>query len=141
MSTKSTPNADGIVYDKPGRGDGKYFWEIAKASKTLDVNSVYHYLIMCRHFGNTCMAAKKKWSRGRICRRLHPPGITGHHFCLAGGGGRNGTRPGNRRGNAGKGLYECKRFWRQMSGRHDHPIQCGLHQSFYRSGEKTQCAA
>ena len=59
MNTKNKLGADAIVFRKPNKGDGKYFWEIAKASKTLDVNSTYHYLIMCRHFGDTCIVAEK----------------------------------------------------------------------------------
>jgi L-2,4-diaminobutyric acid acetyltransferase len=54
---------NGIVFRHPDTKDGKFFWELAKASKTLDVNSPYHYLIMCRHFGKTCLAAEKQ---GRV---------------------------------------------------------------------------
>lgn len=43
--------------------DGKDIWEIAKASGTLDLNSPYHYLIMCRHFGLTGLVAE---TQGRI---------------------------------------------------------------------------
>ena len=60
MSPENKSNTNGIVFRKPTGQDGRYFWEIAKASKTLDVNSTYHYLIMCRHFGSTCIAAEKQ---------------------------------------------------------------------------------
>jgi len=60
LVTDNCLKTDDIVFQNPDTEDGKYFWEIAKASKTLDVNSIYHYLIMCRHFGSTCIAAKKR---------------------------------------------------------------------------------
>jgi L-2,4-diaminobutyric acid acetyltransferase len=63
LSTENSRKTTGIVFRTPKTDDGKYFWEIAKASKTLDVNSTYHYLIMCRHFGKTCLAAEKQ---GRV---------------------------------------------------------------------------
>ena len=43
--------------------DGKQLWEITKASGSLDLNSVYHYLIMCRHFGGTSLVAERQ---GRV---------------------------------------------------------------------------
>jgi L-2,4-diaminobutyric acid acetyltransferase len=60
LITENKRETDVIIFRTPETGDGKYFWEIAKASKTLDVNSAYHYLIMCRHFGRTCLAAEKQ---------------------------------------------------------------------------------
>ncbi len=60
LSIENRWKTNGIVFRTPKTDDGKYFWGIAKASKTLDVNSVYHYLIMCRHFGSTCIAAEKQ---------------------------------------------------------------------------------
>jgi L-2,4-diaminobutyric acid acetyltransferase len=63
LSTENSRKKTGIVFRNPSIRDGKYFWKIAKASKTLDVNSAYHYLIMCRHFGKTCIVAEKQ---GRV---------------------------------------------------------------------------
>jgi len=60
LSTENSRKTAGIVFRNPKTEDGKYFWEIAKASKTLDVNSAYHYLIMCRHFGKACIAAERQ---------------------------------------------------------------------------------
>jgi L-2,4-diaminobutyric acid acetyltransferase len=59
LDTQKSQLDDNIIFRNPTTNDGKYFWEIAKASKTLDVNSTYHYLIMCRHFAKTCLAAEK----------------------------------------------------------------------------------
>ena len=61
MSTEK--GAAGVVCRSPKTGDGKYFRDIAEASKTLDVNSTYHYLIMCRHFEKTCITAEQN---GRV---------------------------------------------------------------------------
>jgi len=63
LSTENRREINGIVFRNPTTGDGKYLYEITKASKTLDVNSTYHYLIMCRHFKKTCIVAEKQ---GRI---------------------------------------------------------------------------
>jgi len=60
LNMENQRKTDGIVFRHPTTQDGQYFWELAKASGTLDVNSPYHYLIMCRHFGNTCLAAEKQ---------------------------------------------------------------------------------
>ena len=64
MSTQNSRNINGIVFRPPRTEDGKTLWEITKTSGTLDLNSVYHYLIMCRHFSKTCIVAEKmeRWS-------------------------------------------------------------------------------
>lgn len=64
----------GIVLRAPGPRDGQNFYELAKASKTLDVNSLYHYLIMCRHFGKTCVAAENQGRfAGFVTAYIPPP--------------------------------------------------------------------
>ena len=63
MSTENRREINGIVFRNPNTGDGKHLWEITKASGTLDVNSTYYYLVMCRHFKKTCIVAEKQ---GRI---------------------------------------------------------------------------
>ena len=52
-----------IVFRHPAADDGRQLWEITKASGSLDLNSVYHYLIMCRHFGRTSLVAERQ---GRV---------------------------------------------------------------------------
>ncbi|MBU1168004.1 MAG: diaminobutyrate acetyltransferase [Proteobacteria bacterium] len=47
-----------ISYRHPVTSDGKYFFDLAIQSETLDVNSCYHYLIQCRHFSKTSMVAE-----------------------------------------------------------------------------------
>lgn len=59
MNTQKSRIAEGIIFRNPKARDGKYLREIAKSSKTLDVNSAYYYLIMCRHFAKTCIVAEQ----------------------------------------------------------------------------------
>jgi len=75
LITDNCRETDDIVFQRPETGDGKYFWEIAKASKTLDVNSLYHYLIMCSHFGRTCIAAKKQEQVVGLVTAYIPPDL------------------------------------------------------------------
>jgi len=42
---------------KPGPADGKKMWDLVKSSRSLDLNSVYHYILMSHHFGNSSIAA------------------------------------------------------------------------------------
>lgn len=60
LSKENGMETNGIVFRNPKTLDGKNLWEIAKASNTLDVNSAYHYLIMCRHFKKTCIVTEKQ---------------------------------------------------------------------------------
>lgn len=57
-------NSDEICFRNPRTRDGIRVWEIAKASRTLDLNSVYHYLIMCRHFRGTSLVAEARSQGG-----------------------------------------------------------------------------
>ena len=35
--------------------DGQNIWQLVKDTRILDLNSVYCYLLLCEHFGNTCL--------------------------------------------------------------------------------------
>ncbi|NOY70434.1 MAG: diaminobutyrate acetyltransferase [Deltaproteobacteria bacterium] len=74
FESKKQPQKNGVVFRTPKIPDGKYFWEIAKTSKVLDVNSLYHYLIICRHFGKTCIAAEKQGHVIGFVTAYIPPG-------------------------------------------------------------------
>lgn len=37
---------------------GKEIWQLIKASKNLDLNSAYSYLLLCRYFSETCVVAE-----------------------------------------------------------------------------------
>ena len=75
MHTEKEENENDIIFRKPGTADGKYLWALAKASKTLDVNSPYHYLILCRHFRHTCMIAERKGGIVGFVTAYIPPEI------------------------------------------------------------------
>jgi len=42
---------------KPELKDGPKIFQLAKAAKSLDVNSCYHYLLLSRKFSSTCVVA------------------------------------------------------------------------------------
>ncbi|GAB6097462.1 diaminobutyrate acetyltransferase [Desulfatiferula olefinivorans] len=61
--TRTSSNGETIIFRHPTAEDGRFMHDLAIRSRTLDVNSCYHYLIMGRHFSQTSMAAE---SGGRI---------------------------------------------------------------------------
>lgn len=63
MTILSRVETDAYLFRHPTADDGRRLWEITKASGALDLNSVYHYLIMCRHFGRTSLVAERQ---GRV---------------------------------------------------------------------------
>lgn len=75
MISKKSHKPNGIFFRHPEIKDGQYFWKIAKASKTLDVNSPYHYLIMCRHFAKTCIVAEHEGEVVGFVTAYIPPDI------------------------------------------------------------------
>ncbi|NEU31872.1 diaminobutyrate acetyltransferase [bacterium LRH843] len=50
---------DTIQFLKPSLQDGAAMWELVKQS-TLDENSAYKYLLMCKYFSETCAVAKEE---------------------------------------------------------------------------------
>lgn len=58
MSVQSGQNRDELLLRHPGTEDGNQLWEITKRSGTLDLNSPYHYLLMCRHFTASSVVAE-----------------------------------------------------------------------------------
>lgn len=64
-----------IILRPPETKDGTSFHELAKASGTLDVNSLYHYLILCRHFGQTCVAAEHQGKVAGFVTAYLPPSL------------------------------------------------------------------
>lgn len=46
-----------IVTRKPRPADGGAIWELVKDTGVLDLNSSYSYLLLCRHFADTCVVA------------------------------------------------------------------------------------
>lgn len=60
MSDQSDQEGGHIIFRNPDIKDGKKLWGITKRSGELDLNSPYHYLIMCSHFAHTSIVAEKK---------------------------------------------------------------------------------
>ena len=50
---------DLINIRNPDVDDGARIWELIRNSKPLDLNSPYLYLLLCRHFSETCLIAEK----------------------------------------------------------------------------------
>ena len=48
-----------ITFSEPVINDRKKIFRLIKKNPPLDVNSEYFYLLMCHHFSNTCVVAKK----------------------------------------------------------------------------------
>ncbi|HKJ76586.1 MAG TPA: diaminobutyrate acetyltransferase [Gammaproteobacteria bacterium] len=46
------------VLRRPNPGDGKAVYELIQANPPLDVNTVYLYYLLCRHFADTCAVAE-----------------------------------------------------------------------------------
>lgn len=60
MNTSLKPDTETpFIFRAPGVSDGKKLFEIAKRSGTLDINSLYHYLIMSSHFSDTGLIAER----------------------------------------------------------------------------------
>jgi L-2,4-diaminobutyric acid acetyltransferase len=75
LDQQKNHNLGNITFRVPKIKDGKYLWEIVKSSKTLDINSVYHYLILCRHFSKTCILAEQEGKIIGFVTAYIPPDI------------------------------------------------------------------
>ncbi|QDY71645.1 diaminobutyrate acetyltransferase [Qingshengfaniella alkalisoli] len=53
-----TSQVSEITYRKPVTEDGAAIWELIRACKPLDENSMYCNLIQCDHFADTCVVAE-----------------------------------------------------------------------------------
>jgi L-2,4-diaminobutyric acid acetyltransferase len=73
LNTSESRSVNDIHFRHPTAADGKHLWEITKASGSLDLNSVYHYLIMCRHFGRTSLVAEKQGQAVGFVTAYIPP--------------------------------------------------------------------
>lgn len=48
-----------VTLRKPTVADGRVIWELVSNSGVLDLNSPYSYLILCKHFADTCLLAEQ----------------------------------------------------------------------------------
>jgi L-2,4-diaminobutyric acid acetyltransferase len=56
--TPSESTAGDLVVREPRIEDAERMWRLVRDSGTLDLNSGYAYLLLCRHFRNTCLLAE-----------------------------------------------------------------------------------
>ncbi|QKS71255.1 diaminobutyrate acetyltransferase [Paenalkalicoccus suaedae] len=59
MSKESTAVLDTFTLSQPTKEDGQGMWALAKKT-SLDLNSVYKYIMMAEYFSETCVVAKEK---------------------------------------------------------------------------------
>jgi L-2,4-diaminobutyric acid acetyltransferase len=51
--------APSVLFREPSLRDGAEMWRLVKASRPLDLNSCYAYLLLCHHFSETCVVAER----------------------------------------------------------------------------------
>lgn len=57
-TAKDLPRTGRLRLRKPTSEDGAQIWELVRACKPLDENSVYCNLLQCDHFRDTCVVAE-----------------------------------------------------------------------------------
>ncbi|MFS0553736.1 diaminobutyrate acetyltransferase [Brevibacillus sp. 179-C9.3 HS] len=64
---------DRIVLRLPTEEDGASMWQLARSSKTLDLNSSYAYLMFAKYFSDTCLIAEVDGKAVGFVKGFHPP--------------------------------------------------------------------
>jgi L-2,4-diaminobutyric acid acetyltransferase len=59
---------------KPAVEEGASIWQLVRASEQLDLNSAYCYLLLCRHFSDTCAVAVVEGEVVGFVTAYLPPG-------------------------------------------------------------------
>ncbi len=67
------PRDDELVVRPASARDGAGVWRLAKASKVLDVNSPYAYLLVCDRFGDTSVVAELEGRPVGFVTAFRPP--------------------------------------------------------------------
>ncbi len=76
MSTRTQdgkPPASSISFRHPRIGDGAPMLELVKASPPLEPNTCYAYLLLCHHFGDTCIVAEHEGDLWGFVVGYRPP--------------------------------------------------------------------
>ena len=64
---------DEVIFRQPQPVDGMAIYKIVDASKPLDLNSLYSYLLICSHHDNTSVVVEHKGAiTGYISGYIHP---------------------------------------------------------------------
>lgn len=64
-----------ITIRNPDINDGARIWELVRDSKPLNLNSPYLYLLLCRHFSETCLIAEKDSDLLGFVSAYRPPNL------------------------------------------------------------------
>lgn len=73
MTQMTTPTASGITFRIPTLNDAKEMIRLAAASRVLDVNSDYAYLLLARDFHDTCVIAEENGRLLGFATAYQPP--------------------------------------------------------------------
>lgn len=74
VRTSSTAGGDAEPLIRPGRKeDGAAVWRLVRASRVLDVNSSYAYLLFLDHFGHTSVVAERDGEIVGFVTGFRPP--------------------------------------------------------------------
>ncbi len=66
-------NKDGIIFRQPVPRDGIHIYALVDASKPLDLNSLYSYLLICTHHDTTSVVVEHNGAiTGYISGYVHP---------------------------------------------------------------------
>lgn len=71
---------DLISFRSPDSSDGFKIHQLAAKSPPLDLNSVYHYALLCRHFAKTCLIAEQNGRIAAFVTAYFPPERPGTLF-------------------------------------------------------------
>jgi L-2,4-diaminobutyric acid acetyltransferase len=69
-----------IVFRQPTIEDGSQMWQLIHDCGSLDVNSTYAYLLLCKHFAETCAVAELKGEVVGVLTGYYPPKKTNTLF-------------------------------------------------------------
>lgn len=63
----------GVIFGIPDASNGAAIHQLVRASKPLDLNSTYAYLLLCAHFSQTCVHAVHDGRSVGFISAYHPP--------------------------------------------------------------------
>ncbi|HET7922033.1 MAG TPA: diaminobutyrate acetyltransferase [Gammaproteobacteria bacterium] len=63
----------GLVLRNPSRADGAAIWRLVSETGALEQNTAYTYLLLCTHFGDTCLVAEQHGRLDGCVLAYQPP--------------------------------------------------------------------
>lgn len=73
MTSKHAMRPKDVTYRPPTLEDGQSIWRLAHDSRVLDVNSPYCYLLLCKHFSQTCLVVEANGALVGFVTAFLPP--------------------------------------------------------------------